>query len=26
LYNNKTKVVLFGEIKSDKKVYLDKLI
>jgi hypothetical protein len=26
LFNNKTKVVLFGEIKSDKKVYLDKLI
>jgi hypothetical protein len=26
LFNNKTKIVLFGEIKSDKKVYLDKLI
>jgi len=26
LYNNKNKTILFGEIKSDKKVYLDKLI
>jgi hypothetical protein len=26
LYNNKNKKILFGEIKSDKKVYLDKLI
>lgn len=26
LYNNKNKIILFGEIKSDKKVYLDKLI
>lgn len=26
LYNNKTKVLLVGELKNDKKVYLDKLI